>query len=77
MFLNVYDWAGEIRKINMSKPELVLNDLSVEYEDYKSIPEELKKLNEQLLSIKWSTLDKQHLLKSCFSHIKIMANTSF
>ena len=64
MFLNVYDWAGETRKINKSRPELVLNDLSVEYEDYKSIPEELKKLNEQLLSIKWSTLDKTTFIKN-------------
>ena len=37
LFENVYDWAGEIRKINIYKEEPVLAGLSVQYEDYNKI----------------------------------------
>ena len=37
LFENVYDWTGEIRKINIYKEEPVLAGLSVQYEDYNKI----------------------------------------
>lgn len=58
LFKNVYEWAGETRKINIYKEEPVLSGLSVQYTDYKNIKKSVDSLNKQFLSIEWNKLGK-------------------
>lgn len=62
LFENVYEWAGEIRKINIYKEEPVLSGLSVEYSDYKSINKDLNKIQHEIDSCKLSELSKKELI---------------
>lgn len=64
LFENVYDWAGETRKINIYKEELVLSGLSVQYEDYKKIKNSVINLNKKFLSIQWEELSKNKLIEN-------------
>lgn len=52
LFGEVYDWAGEIRTINIEKREVVLAGLSVTYGDKNNIKKDLIKLNETLNNLK-------------------------
>lgn len=42
LFQDVYDFAGEFRDINFSKHEIILNNDSVAYGDYKTLKESLE-----------------------------------
>ena len=42
LFQDVYDFAGNFRTVNFSKPELILNGDSVAYGDYKTINSSLE-----------------------------------
>ena len=44
LFGELYEWAGENRKINIYKDEPVLGGLSVSYSDCNNIDKDLKKL---------------------------------
>lgn len=59
LFSDLYEWAGENRKMNMYKEEPVLNGLSVEYCDYRKIDDELTKLDHDFKSVRWNTLSKK------------------
>jgi len=52
LFSEVYEWAGNIRSINIEKQEAVLNGLSVNYFDKKLILKELNKLNNEMAILK-------------------------
>lgn len=58
LFFDLYEWAGENRKMNMFKEEPVLNGLSVSYSDYQYIDNDLKRLDKEFKSIKWLALSK-------------------
>lgn len=62
LFSDLYDWAGETRKINMYKSEPVLNGLSVNYSDYSKIDDDLKKLDIYFKSIDWKNLSKKETI---------------
>mgnify|MGYP004645592099 FL=1 len=62
LFENVYDWAGEIRKINIYKEEPVLAGLSVPYEDYSKIKRSITNLNRKFLNTKWKELSKTEIV---------------
>ena len=62
LFENVYDWAGEIRKINIYKEEPVLAGLSVPYEDYNKIKRSITNLNQKFLNTKWEELSKTEIV---------------
>lgn len=64
LFENVYDWAGEVRKINIYKEEPVLSGLSVQYEEYKKIKRSITNLNKKFLNIKWEELSKNELVEN-------------
>lgn len=51
LFSEVYDWAGNIRTINIVKSEEVLNGLSVSYGDCKTVKRNLERINNRLLKI--------------------------
>ena len=56
LFSEVYEWAGNIRTINVAKQEAVLNGLSVNYYDKKLILNELSKLNNKMTILKKDSL---------------------
>ncbi len=62
LFFDLYEWAGENRKINIYKEEPVLNGLSVSYCDYREIDKELIKLDKDFKSTKWNTLSKTQMI---------------
>lgn len=62
LFYDLYDWAGENRKMNMYKEEPVLNGLSVSYSDYRQIDNDLAKLDQSFKSVKWDGLNKQETI---------------
>ena len=64
LFSDLYDWAGEIRKIHMYKEEPVLNGLSVEYSDCLRIEKDLANLDQYFKSIKWNSLSKKEIIET-------------
>ena len=62
LFCDLYEWAGENRKLNIYKQEQVLDGLSVNYSDYKSIDSDLKKLDRYFKGIKWSELKHNEII---------------
>ncbi len=58
LFLEVYEWAGKQRTINMQKQEPILNGLSVIYSEHRNIISELKKVDKVYFSLKWAKLSK-------------------
>lgn len=56
LFGDIYEWAGENRKINVYKSERVLDGLSVSYSDYRYIDEDLKHLDIEFKSIDWKKI---------------------
>lgn len=62
IFENVYEWAGQSRKINIYKEEPILNGLSVEYSNYKKIKEDIKSIQFKIDNIEWSSLTKNHMI---------------
>lgn len=48
LFSDLYEWAGDFRTINIVKPEIVLNGLSVEYSNYKDISKQMRVLESKL-----------------------------
>ena len=45
LLLNVYNWAGKARTINIYKSEPILNSFSVEYSLHNLIDKDLIKIN--------------------------------
>lgn len=62
LFSDLYDWAGENRKINMYKEEPVLNGLSVNYCDYCQIDIALTELDRDFKNTNWSDLSKKETI---------------
>lgn len=62
LFERVYAWAGEARTINIQKSEYVLEGLSVEYGECKSIDKDIKILNKEFNNIK-NVKSKQEKIK--------------
>lgn len=68
LFSDLYEWAGENRKINMFKEEPVLNGLSVSYSDYRELDKSLKKLDQDFMDVNWKKLSKKEII----DHIVIL-----
>ena len=89
LFSDLYDWAGENRKINMYKEEPVLNGLSVTYCDYREIDHTLAKLDDDFKNVKWDALTKKETIDTivrlisrlwrihCFREGNTRATTTF
>ena len=63
LFQEVYEWAGKKRTINIYKNEPVLDGMSVSYTDCNYIDEDLKRVDKELLSIKWESLNSEEKIK--------------
>ena len=64
LFSDLYDWAGENRKINMFMEEPVLNGLSVEYSDYHKIDRDLERLDRDYQDVEWNSLTKKETIEA-------------
>lgn len=62
LFENVYDWAGKPRTINIYKNEPILDGLSVEYSEHKTINKELDQVNEKFFKINLENLNKEEFI---------------
>ena len=62
LFKEVYSWAGKPRTINIYKEESVLSGLSVIYSDYKTINNDLNKIQKSIESINLIKLSKKELI---------------
>ena len=68
IFQDIYYWAGEIRTINIEKPEPALGGISVEYSNYDNIKSDITTILADIESIVWSNLnlDNKSILFSKF-----------
>lgn len=57
IFQDLYDWAGEQRKLNIFKEEPVLGGLSVEYSDMADIARDAKSVLKEMVSKNWNDMD--------------------
>ncbi|UQZ88021.1 hypothetical protein C4J81_01825 [Deltaproteobacteria bacterium Smac51] len=57
IFQDIFDWAGQIRVINIEKAESVLGGLSVEYSDIADIEKHLNAALAHLNEIGWANLN--------------------
>lgn len=57
IFGDIYEWAGEFRKVNIEKSEKVLYGLSVQYSPYESIEKDSKNAIDKFNRIKWKELN--------------------
>ena len=62
LFKEVYLWAGKPRTINICKEEPVLSGLSVNYSDYKTINNDLNRIQKSIESINLIKLSKKELI---------------
>ena len=58
LFGDVYEWAGEYRKINIQKREALLAGQSVWYSNAAEIGRDLDKAFKEISEVKWETLSK-------------------
>ena len=72
LFSDLYEWAGENRKINVFKSEPILGGLSVSYSDYRYIDEDLGHLDIEFKSVDWyaiTTKEKLYTLAEMVSRL--------
>ncbi len=63
IFQDIYEWAGEIRIINMEKEEPALGGLSIEYSDKTKIQEELSETLKKMVSRPWVDMSLDDRMK--------------
>jgi cell filamentation protein len=72
IFQDIFEWAGNIRTINIEKQESVLGGLSVEYSDIVNIKQHLDTSLYHLQEIDWLSLDipdKARIFSRCMTDI--------
>ncbi|MCI8372070.1 MAG: hypothetical protein HFI75_06700 [Lachnospiraceae bacterium] len=55
IFQDIYEWAGEIRTINIEKEEPALGGLSIEYSDKATIKDDLSEALKKMTSRPWAS----------------------
>lgn len=71
IFCDLFDWAGEFRKINIEKPEVPLNGLSVQYSDVFDIRKDLNAIFIRMHNENWNVNKTQNVDLFC----KYLADT--
>lgn len=69
IFQDIYDWAGEVRSINIEKSEPVLGGISVEYSDFKDIKSSAENVLNSLRSIEWQRLNHEIMADQFARHM--------
>ena len=57
IFSDIFSWAGEFRTVPIFKEEVVIPGLSLEYGDFRKIPQELDKCFAEFNNVDWNSLD--------------------
>lgn len=63
LFGDVYEWAGQYRKINIKKREDILAGQSVWYSDCTNIEQDLEKAWKEINNVDWTKLSKEDFAK--------------
>lgn len=69
IFGDVYEWAGEFRKIPIYKQEMILPGVSLEYAQPKEIQKQLKDTLEKMNSANWKDMKEDELVKEFTSFL--------
>lgn len=69
VFEDIYEWAGEFRKIPIYKEELILPRVSLEYAPAKEIQKRLIKTLEDMNSANWKGIGIDELVKQFTNHL--------
>ena len=64
LFGNIYEWAGQYRKINIQKREAILGGVSVWYTNDDEIEEELRKVFREIGQIPWQSLSRKQFISN-------------
>jgi cell filamentation protein len=59
IFSDLYDWAGEPRKIDIEKPEAVLGGLSIEYCPHERLEQSFETIAGEMKAVKWAELPRE------------------
>ena len=62
LFSDIYEWAGLPRTINIEKPEVVLNGLSVKYADKSTIMKAIDAIHKLYFDKPWKTMSEHSLI---------------
>jgi cell filamentation protein len=62
LYIDVYDWAGKARIINIEKSEVVLNGLSVKYEEKSNIMKTINDIHLLYFNKPWKTMSEHSLI---------------
>ena len=57
IFKDIFSWAGNFRTVPIYKEEVVIPGLSLEYSDYRKIPQELDQCFSKFNEVDWSILN--------------------
>lgn len=57
IFQDMYEWAGQQRKLNIYKEEHILGGLSVDYSDVFDIPKDAESILSEMRAKKWNSMD--------------------
>lgn len=63
LFGDVYEWAGQYRKINIKKREDILAGQSVWYSDCTNIEQDLEKAWKEINNVDWTKISKEDFAK--------------
>lgn len=66
IFQDIYEWAGQVRTINMEKEEPALGGLSIEYSDKAEVKKDLSEALKRMTTRSWHHLSLEDRVK-CFS----------
>lgn len=69
LFGDLYEWAGETRKIDMIKYEKYLGGASVEYSSQESIKSDIKRVFSKLENVEWNKISDEEKIKKLSSGI--------
>lgn len=69
LFGDLYEWAGETRKIDMIKYEKYLGGASVEYSSQESIESDIKRVFSKLENVEWNKISDEEKIKKLSSGI--------
>ncbi len=61
IFSDIYEWAGEFRKVNIEKSENALSGLSVEYSDMFDIRKELINITTKMKQEQWGVSHEKNV----------------
>ncbi len=57
VFQDIFEWAGQQRKLNIYKEEQVLGGLSIEYSDVFDIPKDVERVLTKMRGKNWTDMD--------------------